>query len=259
MAKSNFSAFSKKLKNAEDALGKGRKGRKGFVEVEPGRYTVRCQSLEFGVNGKIPFTHLNTIVVGSDNEEDLGLRVAERISFEEKSGVKNGKSWKMTEEDFFAQLCTSIQAFGVDTSELEMDDLEALADSLAEDQPATSITVAEKNGYSRIKWGKFIEDDDLPSLEDVLDDDDEDEEEEDEEDNEEEDDNDGEDEEEGEEEEDEPIEKDDLVMAKPPKTKVLAEYKVKSSNKGKKTCTLIRTKDSREYKDCPWECVESFV
>jgi len=268
---SNFSAFSKKLKNGEDALNKGRKGRKGFIEVEAGSYATRFQSLEFGANDKGPFTKLTSVVVESEDEDDVGLKIAEFISFAEKSGTKNGKKWKITEEDNFANLCTSLQSFGINTSELEFDELEEVAESLAEDQPACSATVVEKGGYMNVRWGKFIEDDELPSLEDVLEEEDEEtgEEEEDledpEEENEEgpeeyeddpEEEDDPEDDPEEEEEDPEPVVRGTTVTAKPGRAKKSAKYRVKASNKSKQTCTLIRISDKREFKDQPWSCVE---
>ena len=132
-----------------------------------------------------------------------------------------------------------------------------------------------------VRWGKFIEDDELPSLEDVLededeeedgeeddaddgdddagdeedsdddqsDDDDADEDQEDDDEEDEEDDDDGDD-------EFEPVVRGTTVTAKPGRAKKSAKYKVKSSNKSKQTCTLIRISDKREFKDQPWSCVE---
>ena len=274
---SNFSAFSKKLKNGEEALNKGRKGRKGFIEVEAGSYAARFQSLEFGANDKGPYSKLTSVVVESEDQDDIGLKIAEFISFAEKSGVKNGKKWKITEEDNFANLCTALQSFGIDTSELELDELQEVAESLAEDQPACTVRVVEKGGYMNVKWGKFIEDDELPSLEDVLededeegeeeeddDDDDTDEEESDDEesdddedgDDDQEDDDDDEEDEEDDDEEVEPVVRGTTVTAKPGRAKKASKYKVKSSNKSRQTCTLIRISDKREFKDQPWSCVE---
>ena len=254
MVKSNFSAFSKKLKDADKALNKGRKGRKGYIEVEPGKYATRFQSLEFGVKGSNGYTLLTSIVVEAEDDEDVGSRIAEYISFEEKSGTKNGKNWKITEEDHFANLCTALIAFGIDTSELEMDDLEAVSETLAEDQPATSVTVTEKNGYMNVKWGKFIDDDELPSLEDVLEEDDDDD------DDQESDDDDGDDTDtDTESDDDGPVEKGQSVKAKLPRGKSPVECTVKASNKSKQTCTLIRTKDKREFKDIDWSAVTEII
>ena len=273
---SNFSAFSKKLKNGEEALNKGRKGRKGFIEVEAGSYATRFQSLEFGANDKGPYSKLTSVVVESEDQDDIGLKIAEFISFAEKSGVKNGKKWKITEEDNFANLCTALQSFGIDTSELELDELQEVAESLAEDQPACTVRVVEKGGYMNVKWGKFIEDDELPSLEDVLEDEDEEEEEDgeeeddddtdeeesddeesdDDEDREDDDDDEDEEDEEDDDEEDELVVRGTTVTAKPGRAKKASKYKVKSSNKSKQTCTLIRVSDKREFKDQPWSCVE---
>ena len=266
---SNFSAFSKKLKNGEDALSKGRKGRKGFIEVEAGSYATRFQSLEFGANDKGPYSKLTSVVVESEDEDDVGLKIAEFISFAEKSGTKNGKKWKITEEDNFANLCTALQSFGIDTSELEFDELEEVAESLAEDQPACNVRVVEKGGYMNVRWGKYIEDDELPSLEDVLEDDEEEEEDGDgeEDDDDSDDDDSGEEESDDDESDDEEYEDDEedeaelvvrgtTVTAKPGRAKKASKYKVKSSNKSKQTCTLIRVSDKREFKDQPWSCVE---
>ena len=272
---SNFAAFSKKLKNGEDALNKGRKGRKGFIEVEAGSYATRFQSLEFGANDKGPYSKLTSVVVESEDADDVGLKIAEFISFAEKSGTKNGKKWKITEEDNFANLCTSLQSFGIDTSELEFEELEEVAESLAEDQPACNATVVEKGGYMNVRWGKFIEDDELPSIEDVLEDDEEEEDGEEEEeddddsddsdeedsdddesDDEEYEDDDDDDDDDDEEDEAEPVVRGTTVTAKPGRAKKASKYKVKSSNKSKQTCTLIRISDKREFKDQPWSCVE---
>ena len=128
-----------------------------------------------------------------------------------------------------------------------------------------------------VRWGKFIEDDELPSLEDVLededeegeeeeddDDDDTDEEESDDEesdddedgDDDQEDDDDDEEDEEDDDEEVEPVVRGTTVTAKPGRAKKASKYKVKSSNKSRQTCTLIRVSDKREFKDQPWSCVE---
>ena len=221
--------------------------------------------------------------VESEDEDDVGLKIAEFISFAEKSGTKNGKKWKITEEDNFASLCTALQSFGIDTSELEFDELEEVAESLAEDQPACNATVVEKKGYMNVRWGKYIEDDELPSLEDVLEDDeeevdgeeeddaddddddageedsDDDQSDDDDADDDQEDDDDDEDEEDDDDDDEgdsEPVVRGTTVTAKPGRAKKSAKYKVKSSNKSKQTCTLIRISDKREFKDQPWSCVE---
>ena len=261
---SNFSAFQKKLKNAEESLEKGRKGRRGLIEVEAGNYIARALSLEFGENNGKPYTHLTSIVVEAENDDDVGLKIAERTTFEEKKGVskKTGKPYHIAEADHFANLCTCLQSFGFDTSEMELSDLPDAADMLADENPACNVKVFEKDGYIKARWGKNVDDDELPAIGDVLEDED-DEEDDDSplpEDNEDEegeeendDDNDGDNEEEDEEEF--VPSKGETVSAKPAKAKKYEDYTVKSSNKGKKTCTLVRDRDEREFKLVPFALI----
>ena len=260
---SNFSAFQKKLKNAEESLEKGRKGRRGLIEVEAGNYVARALSLEFGENNGKPYTHLTSIVVEAENDDDVGLKIAERINFEEKKGKAKGtgKAYHITEADHFANLCTCLQSFGIDTSEMELSDLPDAADMLAEDNPACNVKVVEKGGYLNARWGKNVDDDELPAIGDVLEDD-EDEEEDDDDDsphlavvgNDEEDEED-EEEENGDDGEEFIPSKGETVSAKPAKAKKYEDYTVKSSNKGKKTCTLVRDRDEREFKSVPFALI----
>ena len=239
---------------------KGRKGRRGLIEVEAGNYVARALSLEFGENNGKPYTHLTSIVVEAENDDDVGLKIAERINFEEKKGKAKGtgKAYHITEADHFANLCTCLQSFGIDTSEMELSDLPDAADMLAEDNPACNVKVVEKGGYLNARWGKNVDDDELPAIGDVLEDD------EDEEDDPLPDDNEGEEgEEENEEEENEEEEeegdfipsKGETVSAKPAKAKKYEDYTVKSANKGKKTCTLVRDRDEREFKSVPFALI----
>ena len=259
---SNFSAFQKKLKNAEESMEKGRKGRRGLIEVEAGSYIARALSLEFGENNGKPYTHLTSIVVEAENDDDVGLKIAERTVFEEKKGVskKTGKPYHITEANHFANLCTCLQSFGIDTSEMILSDLPDAADLLADENPACNVKVFEKDGYVKALWGKNVDDNELPSIEDVLEDEDDEEDDDsplpDDNEDEEGEENDDEDGEGGEEEDEDFIpSKGETVSAKPAKAKKYEDYTVKSANKGKKTCTLVRDRDEREFKLVPFALI----
>ena len=151
MAKLNAQqkAFMSKLKGAEDSFEKGRKGRAGLIDVEPGKYVVRGSELILGVNAdKKPFARLETIVVEADEDDDLGARIAQIFTFVERSGTTSGgKKWKITIEDQFDDFCTALITLGIETDELEMSDLPEVTEAIAEEQAAGSATVKEKNGY----------------------------------------------------------------------------------------------------------------
>ena len=115
------------------------------------------------------------------------------------------------------------------------------------------------------RWGKNVDDDELPAIGDVLEDD-EDEEEEDDDDSpnlavvgnegeEGEEENDNDDDDDGDDEEDYIPSKGETVSAKPAKAKKYEDYTVKSANKGKKTCTLVRDRDEREFKLVPFALI----
>lgn len=259
MSKSFFS----KLKKSKDAFEEGRKGRTGgMVQLQTGPAIVRLQSVDLDVNDdKQPYVQFNTVCVSSENEDDIGQTASQRVVIRELKGTskKTGKPYHITIAECFAQICTILQKFGFETEEIELEELAEIAEAAAEEQPACSIEVVEKGEYLNILFKKQIDDDDLPSIDDVFeaeeeDDDDDSDEEESEDDDEEEidEEEDGDDED-----EEEPYvpSKGDTVSAKPPKTKKYEDYTVKTVSKAKETCTLVRDRDDKEFKNVPWDVI----
>ncbi len=260
--------FFKKLQKSKEAFEEGRKGRGGgMIEVGDGKYIVRAQSMELDVNDAgHPYVQINSIVVNSENESDFGARVGYRKDIVYRSGKykqdnpvgKKGEKWEMTEADAFADICTALQSFGVETSDKELEDLAEVADVLAEEQPACRIEVKTKSsGWTDIKWGKPVDDADLPSIEDVIDDEeDEDEDDvEDEEDDVEDDEYSEEDEDEDEDDEDSPPEKGEEVVAKPTGTRKPEKFIVTNVNVKAETCSLKRERDKKLFKSQSWDVI----
>lgn len=299
MAKANpnkdFFAQAKKLAGDFE---EGRGGRKGYeaIEVEDGAYIVRFHALDFSViemqKKQVPKVRLTSIVVDAADQDDLGKKVTKDYLLSAYKGkTTEGKEFEITVAEVFADLCSALQSFGIDTSELELEDLEAVNDDLSSDNPACKVKIGtSKKGTKYVNWGKLVDDDeDLPSLDDVMDEDedsepapkksskpakgkakaapepedDEDDDDDDDDDAEPDDDDDASDDEEDffdEEDEDDDDDdykpaKGDTVQAQPPKTKVPAEYKVTSVNVKQETCTLVRSRDSKEFKAVPWDAI----
>jgi hypothetical protein len=259
--------FFKKLKGAEDDFQKGREGRPQMINLEDGKYVFRFHSLELDVNQQgNPYAQINSVVVNAENDDDLGQLAKTRIDIVDRKGDKNGKKWHISIADCFSEICTVLQAYGADTSELEISDLDDLGEQLAEEQPAAKGEVkTNAGGYKKIKWGKPVDDDDLPTIEDVYEDDDDDVDDEDEvdddQDNEEPDDSDDDDDDDNDSDDDddddlEPPAKGDEVQAKPKGTRKFEDYTVKTSNKAKELCTLVRDRDDKEFKNVPWSLIK---
>ena len=132
------------------------------------------------VQDKVPYALLKTIVVHAEDSDDLGALVAEKFVIKHVSGVKKaddnygkkGDKWEITEAEIFANLCSALQSLGIDTADMELEDLAEAQETIESDQEACRVEIGiKKNGYKFIKWGKPIDDDDLPGIEDVLDDD----------------------------------------------------------------------------------------
>ena len=260
-----------KLKKSKKAFEEGRAGRSGgMVNLTiDQKCIVRLQSLGLDVSDDgVPYVQFNTVCVSSEIDDDIGNTASQRFNIKELKGKskKTGKDYHITEADCFAQICTALQKFGYETDELELEELEELAETVSEEQPACQVTPIEKGDFVNLKFNKFIDDDDLPGIEDVSDvSDEEDEEDEDEEDDDEmedEEDTDEDDEEEYEDaDEDEDEEnliptKGDTVSAKPKGTKKYEDCIVKTVSKAKETCTLKRERDDKLFKDVPWYVIE---
>jgi hypothetical protein len=288
--------FLAAVKGMADSFDNSRKGVKGFelIEVDAGRYTVRLKSIElstvdFTNQKNIPKFRLNGVVVESQDADDLGMA----CSFEQLiNNVKFENGGEITEDECWERIHTALQAFGVDTSELELSELPDLAEELGEDNPACKVTVKlSKKGNKYIAWGKLVDDEDLPGIDDVLDDDDSDEEldddsddveeldDDDEDEDEDSDDSDDDDEledddesdddddddsdesDEDEEDEDDEDEEDyvptkgDSVKAKPKGARKVEKYTIKTVNKRREVCTLIRERDKAEFKDQAWSVI----
>jgi Mg-chelatase subunit ChlI len=281
--------FMTKLKKHSGKWSKARDAKRtgGMVEVNDGNYTVRLQSMALDVNDNgDPFVQFNMVVVTGP---EAGKMIRKRIEIAERSGeyVNNkGKKAKfeITIEDCLSNISMDLQSMGVDTSELDFDDLEALAEELTDSQPAFRVRVkTNKKDFKNVYMDKPVDADDLPSVEDLVEasdaDEDEEEEEEteeseeeesedeeesDEEDSDEEEDEDSEEEsededseeDEEEEEEDEAPQKGAKVKAKPKGTNQLEQYVVLTVNRSSKTCTLKRSRDNRSFKDVSWSLIK---
>jgi cobalamin biosynthesis protein CobT len=280
--------FRKTLDKAQKSFDKGKKGRQGLIHVDDGKYIVRLHSAQGLMvdgrqeKGKVPCIRFNTVVVHSEDESDIGARVDAMYTIETLSGEKDGKKWEISKDQVIADVTDALRSFGFDLGDSE--DIGEIADAIEEiesenPESACRITVkTNKGGYKNVRFGKPVDDEDLPELEDIVDDDDEDiddddvdesdVEDEEEEEEIEEDDSDSDeeeeddDEEEEEDEDDEEEEEEDFtpakgakVKAKPKGTTKTATYTVKTSNKTKETCTLVRVRDKKEFKNQSWDVV----
>lgn len=250
----------------------------GFVETPPGKYTVRLQNMIVDVTddkAQVPYVEFHMVVVAGECE---GQMIRKRVRIEERGGIikngeRKGEEWKQTIGDCLEEIARDLKGFGVETDELELADLPSVADDLAELQPACRVEVKDRNGYLNVRVGKPVEDDDLPSVEDVLgSDDDEDEpapktkapaskDEDEDEDEESDDDESGDDDEDEDDEEDEipdvlPPVKGETVTAKPEGTQKADKFEVQSVNKSNQTCALKRKKDGKLFKDVSWDLVD---
>jgi len=170
--------FFKKLKSAEAALEKAKSAKRsgGLVDVEDGAYIVRWHKSVADVSDKgVPRVLIETRVVQSPTSETaVGSRIAKYHNIEKRNGVyksgpNKGEAWESTIEDCLANLCKDLQSFGVDTEEIEgMDDLQACLESLDQVNPACRTQVKTKGDYQNVYFGKFLDDDTIPTLEDVL-------------------------------------------------------------------------------------------
>ena len=271
--------FLKKLGKAKKAFSKARSVKAGgndMVLVSPGRRIVRLQSVKFDVNkNDVPYVMFNTVCVSSDNEGDIGQPAKAMINIESRSGTsKAGKEYSISEQDCFERICKNFQNFGYDTDDLDLEDLVELAEQVAEDQHAAQITIKDSNGFLNLYVNKFVEDENLPSIEDVVeesddvpfDDDEEDEDDDDDLVDDDEEESDDDDEYEDAEDEDDEDEDEDFepakgmsVSAKPKGTKRTSEYKVSTVSRAKQTCTLIRERDDKKFVSVPWELIEAEV
>lgn len=146
----------------------------GFVETPPGKYTVRLQKMVLDVTddkAKVPYVQYDMVVVAGDCE---GMMIRKRTRIEERSGIikngdRKGEKWEQTIADCLEEIARDLKGFNVETDDLEIADLPSVADDLADSQPACRVEVKEsKTGYLNVRIGKPVEDEDLPSIEDVL-------------------------------------------------------------------------------------------
>lgn len=271
--------FLAKLKSHTEAWSEAKTAKQsgGYVETPPGKYTVRLQNMIVDVTddkAQVPYVEFHMVVVAGECE---GQMIRKRVKIEERGGIikqgeRKGESWKQTIGDCLEEIARDLKGFGVETDDLELADLPSVADDLAELQPACRVEVKDRNGYLNVRIGKPVEDDDLPSVDEILgSDDDEDEapapkskpvaSDDDDEDEEDEDDDSGDEDEDEDDEEDEipdiiAPEKGETVTAKPEGTKKAEKYEVHTVNKSAQTCTLKRKADGKMFKDVSWDLVD---
>mgnify|MGYP003111966216 CR=1 FL=1 len=221
------------------------------------------------------------------NDVAGGLVAWNNYDLFDRSGKKDdGKEWTIKGDDQAKKLMIDLDTCGFDTTENEIEEIiEAIAE---EPQPVYLNVVENKNNpqYANIYINDIIPEDELPEddgeeyedeEEDVEEEEDEELEEEDEEDAEEGDEEEYEDEEEesdsddeeyedeeyeDEEEESEPVipTRGMVVMAKPPKCRNTAEYKVVAVKVKAQVCKLKSMKDpSKVYEDVSFDSIESEV
>ena len=256
----SFKDFAKRLADAKDAFKEGREGRgDGMVPASIGKHIVRGHSVEFVVKDKTPVVYIKAVIVHSEVPSDVGLMIMDRHEILERKGTAkaSGKPYHITVADCFAKICTVLQKLGYKTDQLEFAELEEVGEDIAKNQPACKITISENGDYKRIQWQKFVEDDELPMIEDVMESDDDDSDDDVEDSDDDSDDDSDEDSDDDDLDDDEDVEpvKGDTVTAQPKGTKVSGEYLITSVNKAKQTCTLSRVKDDREFKLQPWSVI----
>lgn len=224
------------------------------------------------------------------NDVAGGLVTWKNFDLFDRSGSNDKGDWEIKGEEQARNLMIDLDTCGFDTEENEIEEIMAAIDE--EPQPVYLTVVENKNNpeYSRIYINDIIPEDELPEdegeeyedeeEEDVEEEEDEELEEEDEEDEEdaeegdeeeyedEEEESDSDDEEyedeeyEDEEEESEPITptRGMVVMAKPPKCRNTAEYKVVAVKVKAQLCKLKSMKDpSKVYEDVSFDAIESEV
>jgi hypothetical protein len=269
--------FLAKLKSHAEAWNevKDAKQAGGFVEVPEGKYTIRLRSMVVDVTddqAKVPFVQFDMVVVAGEHE---GSMVRKRVRIEKRGGIikngeRKGEKWEQTIQDCLQEIARDLKGFNVETDDLEIADLPDVADDLSESQPACRVEVKDRNGYLNVRIGKPVEDDDLPSIDDILgdakpaskeEDEDEDEDEDEEESTESDEDESDSDEsdDDSDDDDDEDIvapEKGETVTAKPKGTQKFEKFEVQTVNKSSQTCTLKRKQDGKVFKDVSWDVID---
>jgi hypothetical protein len=270
--------FLAKLKSHAEAWNevKDAKQSGGFVEVPEGKYTIRLRAMVVDVTddqAKVPFVQFDMVVVAGEHE---GSMVRKRVRIEKRGGIikngeRKGEKWEQTIQDCLQEIARDLKGFNVETDDLEIADLPDVADDLSESQPACRVEVKDRNGYLNVRIGKPVEDDDLPSIDDILgdakqpskkekeDEDEEEDEDEGEEESSESDESDEESDDESDDDDDEDIVapvKGETVTAKPKGTQKFEKFEVQTVNKSSQTCTLKRKQDGKVFKDVSWDVID---
>jgi hypothetical protein len=271
-----FGTLQKSKKDAAKRWNEAKKAKDQFKtpDIPSGVYMSRLSNITQGEtsNNKVPYIAFQFTVIRHPEWKGTPLSILHTVDEKKK---KDGEVW-LTEQEALDNIAIDLQRLGIETEELDGEELDAAIAELVADKPVVQVKVnrTKKDGVDYVNTrilkvmdeeeGEEEEDDDdvedddgeeAPEEEDVEDEeadvtDDDDEEveaDDDDEDVEEEDEEDG---------DTDPPEVDDLVKWKAPKARKMAEFTVTAVNEAKEIVTLKRNSDDKVFPKVPWSELE---
>jgi hypothetical protein len=271
-----FGTLQKSKKDAAKRWNEAKKAKDQFKtpDIPSGVYMSRLSNITQGEtsNNKVPYIAFQFTVIRHPEWKGTPLSILHTVEEKKK---KDGEVW-LTEQEALDNIAIDLQRLGIETEELDGEELDAAIAELVADKPVVQVKVkrTKKDGVDYVNTrilkvmdeeeGEEEEDDDdvedddgeeAPEEEDVEDEetdvtDDDDEEveaDDDDEDVEEEDEEDG---------DTDPPEVDDLVKWKAPKARKMAEFTVTAVNEAKEIVTLKRNSDDKVFPKVPWSELE---
>jgi hypothetical protein len=276
-----FGTLQKSKKDAAKRWNEAKKAKDQFKtpDIPAGVYMARLSNITQGEtsNNKVPYIAFQFTVIRHPEWKGTPLSILHTVEEKRKkpSGKeKVGEVW-LTEQEALDNIAIDLQRLGIETEELDGNELDAAIADLVSEKPVIQVKVKRTKGSDGADYvntrilklmdeeGEEEDDDDVedddgeeaPEEEDVEDEeadvtDDDDEEveaDDDDEDVEEEDEEDG---------DTDPPEVDDLVKWKAPKARKMAEFTVTAVNVAKEIVTLKRNSDDKVFPKVPWSELE---
>jgi hypothetical protein len=270
-----FGTLQKSKKDAAKRWNEAKKAKDQFKtpDIPSGVYMSRLSNITQGEtsNNKVPYIAFQFTVIRHPEWKGTPLSILHTVEEKKK---KDGEVW-LTEQEALDNIAIDLQRLGIETEELDGEELDAAIAELVADKPVVQVKVKRTKGADGADYvnarilkvmdeeeGEEEEDDDdvedddgeeAPEEEDVEDeeadvtDDEEVEADDDDEDVEEEDEEDG---------DTDPPEVDDLVKWKAPKARKMAEFTVTAVNEAKEIVTLKRNSDDKVFPKVPWSELE---
>lgn len=274
-----YGTLQKSKKDAAKRWNEAKKAKDQFKtpDIPSGVYMSRLSNITQGEtsNNKVPYIAFQFTVIRHPEWKGTPLSILHTVEEKKK---KDGEVW-LTEQEALDNIAIDLQRLGIETEELDGEELDAAIAELVADKPVVQVKVkrtqgADGAGYVNARILKVMDEEESEGEEedddDVEGDDDgeealEEEDEEDEEadapdddDEEVEEDDDDEDVEEADEEDGgtDPPEVDDLVKWKAPRSKKMEEFTVTLVNPKTEVVTLNRNRDEKIFKGVPWAELE---